>query len=267
MEPSIVRTRVLNCACGLIAAALLCAARGGDAQQGSRLNRAVEALLWRGELTSVEAALSVGSAILVIDGDQLRLLKSSGEGSVVVREGDGPLELRAPRRLFDFRGDSSLAAGKDESVLVVLSPSGSPVRQISVRELSIGKNWLRTLRGVSSDGKLLYVSPRLANPRVDSASLLVVDPARASVTSLGSLWYPPPGGVRDQVVLMSSGTLVVYRADTSSLEIHSPQGRRVQAIALPARARARYIGRTCAGGSWRARRADSRRLVVTKNGP
>ena len=217
--------------------ALLCITSVGGAQESDRRTREIDALAWRGEFTSVDAALSAGRKIVVIDGDQILRLALTGDAELVLREGDGPLELRSPRRLFAFRGDSMLVAGKDESILMVLSPDGAPVRRVSVGSLSTGTNWLRTLRGVASDGKLLYVSPRVTNPRVDSAGLLLVNPERKSVAVVATISYPSPGGTRDQAVLLPSGNLVVFRAGAQALEVIDPEGRRLQTVALPAQTR------------------------------
>ncbi|MEI6738715.1 MAG: hypothetical protein WCK74_00240 [Gemmatimonadaceae bacterium] len=209
-------------------------------------DRALDALPWRGDLSMVKAAIPLATGLLVLDGDEIHLIRPNGSDTKVVREGDGPLELRKPKALFPYRGDSVLAVGNDASVVLVLTPTGAPARTMMLREV---RSALMAPRGSSRAGALSYLAPRMGQQVVDSADVVLVDPDRKQSRTVTALWQPGVstsgklsrnlGKPTDEALLTGSGVLVVYRVTGQRLELFDATGARIRQLTMPGRPRER----------------------------
>lgn len=209
-------------------------------------NRSLDALPWRGELSMVKAAIPLAAGLLVLDGDEIHLVRPDGADSKVVREGDGPLELRKPAALLTYRGDSVLAVGSDPSVALVLTPAGVPARKMLQRDV---RNMLMVPRGSSRAGVVGYMVPRVGQQVVDSAEVVLVDPDRKLSRTVTTLWQPGMstsgkmsrnfGKPMDEALLTGAGILVVYRVAGQRLELFDATGARTRQLTMSGRPRER----------------------------
>jgi len=232
-------TRVMVAMCALPAMLSAQSASAGS-------NRSLDALPWRGELSMVKAAIPLAAGLLVLDGDEIHLIRPDGADSKVVREGDGPLELRKPTALLPYRGDSVLAVGSDPSVVLVLTPAGAPARKMPQRDV---RNMLMVPRGSSLAGAVGYMVPRFGQQLVDSAEVVLVDPDRKQSRRVTTLWHPGMstsgklsrnfGKPTDEALLTGSGVLVVYRVAGQRLELFDATGARTRQLTLSGRPRER----------------------------
>ncbi len=228
------------------AVAMICIPGQLLAQGSLPLRRALDGVRWAGEFSAVVSAQPLRSGIIVIDGREVRQTTPSGGDRQTVRTGDGPREVRAPRQLMAYRGDSVLVAGQDQRVLLVISPTGEPVRTMSLRSLGSSTAPLQTLVGSTATGQLLYLAPDLSRASVDSAALMLVQPDGSSARRIGSLWYRLPGAggagsmetgacadQHDQALLLSTGMLVVFRCHDVALDFYREDGAPIRRVLLP----------------------------------
>jgi hypothetical protein len=212
-------------------------------------DQSLDALPWRGELSIVKAAIPLATGMLVLDADEIHLVRLDGSEAKVVREGDGPLELRKPKALLPYRGDSVLAVGSDATVLLVLTPAGAPARKMLLREFTSARTILMAPRGSSSAGALGYLAPRFGQQVVDSADVVLVDPDRKQWRTLTTVWQPSAsthgtlsrnlGKPSDEALLTGAGVLAVYRVTGQRLELFDATGVRTHQLTLPGRPRER----------------------------
>jgi hypothetical protein len=232
-------TRVMVAMCTLPAMLSAQSASAGS-------NRSLDALPWRGEFSMVKAAIPLAAGLLVLDGDEIHLVRPDGADSKVVREGDGPLELRKPTALLLYRGDSVLAVGSDPSVVLVLTPAGAPARKMLQRDV---RNMLMVPRGSSRAGAVGYMVPRFGQQLLDSAEVVLVDPDRKQSRTVTTLWHPGMstsgklsrnfGKPTDEALLTGSGVLVVYRVAGQRLELFDATGARTRQLTMSGRPRER----------------------------
>jgi len=255
VRPSLVRQRPWFSgvfAAGIALSAVLSArlsAQPASVSATAGRDQSLDALPWRGELSIVKAAIPLATGMLVLDADEIHLVRLDGSEAKVVREGDGPLELRKPKALLPYRGDSVLAVGSDATVLLVLTPAGAPARKMLLREFTSARTILMAPRGSSSAGALGYLAPRFGQQVVDSADVVLVDPDRKQWRTLTTVWQPSAstngtlsrnlGKPSDEALLTGAGVLAVYRVTGQRLELFDATGVRTHQLTLPGRPRER----------------------------
>ena len=169
----------------------------------------------------------------------------------VGRAGSGPTEYRRLTQILPRQGDSTLGYDVMNARFLVVDPSGTPVKTISLREaaggLPVGP---MAVRGYDRSGRLFYQGMKITmgpnGPGLsDTSAILRLDPAKKQIDTLGLVRIGVPGmkmsgdmqkgtgGVRltmpaypvvDEWALLPDGRLVIVRGADYRLEFVTGPG-------------------------------------------
>lgn len=248
----LVRLHARVCLLMLVVVAPYVAAQNAPNVQTVRLDRPEAEFPEPFSTVSGLRALSDGR-VLVSDGRERRVVLldfASKAARAVGRDGAGPGEYAAPRRLWALRGDTTLLHDPGNSRYLVILPGGQPGPTVSLGELPV--SGLQSVRGVDAAQHFYF---QLSNPqppgslgastgeevlvrwvrgatRVDTLARVAVPQGRAQGSQdLGGgmlrMLDNRPLAAEDAIVVGSDGRVAIVRAADYHVDWIEPDGRMV----------------------------------------